>query len=364
MRVRVVVTAHDGPGDGLVAEHQKQVFVHDDPQLVAGYPIHVEGAGTSSPCSRSSTGHRTRNSYWRPTTVGSRRSRKRPTVCAASRCGPRRPRGRYGSPTAQDARIAPPGNAIRVGAPVGRPRPRRTPEVVVDHADGDVSAWEAHGDVQEGSWPVGVDPPTVATTRRPATSTTGRSAASCRASSRGPRRRRPARDRRRCARPPRLRVARGRAGRSQASPCSSGPGQGHRRRSVTDYCRSRRCRAAPRAANSSRARRSPTSPATAGRRSDRRTGAVRRDAEHRPRARRPHCSTQSVPWETALYAISPEGTKVSNADRNAAHPEDQAYLPGWPVSLAMLQLEALPTIGDGVATRSDRRRRGPAPAGR
>ena len=27
-------------------------------------------------------------------------------------------------------------------------------------------------------------------------------------------------------------------------------------------------------------------------------------------------------------------------------------MPGWPVSLAMLQLEALPTIGDGVATQA------------
>ena len=53
-----------------------------------------------------------------------------------------------------------------------------------------------------------------------------------------------------------------------------------------------------------------------------------------------------------LYAISPDGTNASYPDRNAAHPADQAYLPGWPVSLAMMQLEALPTIGDGVATQA------------
>ena len=33
----------------MVGEHQKQVFVHDDPQLVRGYPARVEGAGTASP---------------------------------------------------------------------------------------------------------------------------------------------------------------------------------------------------------------------------------------------------------------------------------------------------------------------------
>ncbi|MDQ1520366.1 MAG: hypothetical protein QOI55_1439, partial [Actinomycetota bacterium] len=37
-----------------------------------------------------------------------------------------------------------------------------------------------------------------------------------------------------------------------------------------------------------------------------------------------------------LYAISHDGT----------------YLPGWPVKLGMLQLEALPTIGDGVAAQA------------
>ncbi len=34
VRIRVVVTAHGGAGDGLQGEMQKQVFVHDDPDLV------------------------------------------------------------------------------------------------------------------------------------------------------------------------------------------------------------------------------------------------------------------------------------------------------------------------------------------
>src|SRR4029079_17250075 len=49
VRLRVVVTAHGGAGDGLTGEQQKQVFVHDDPQLMPGYPRAVAGASTASP---------------------------------------------------------------------------------------------------------------------------------------------------------------------------------------------------------------------------------------------------------------------------------------------------------------------------
>lgn len=49
VRLRVVVTAHGGPTDGLQGEFQKQVFVHDDPDLVAGFPRSVPGASSSSP---------------------------------------------------------------------------------------------------------------------------------------------------------------------------------------------------------------------------------------------------------------------------------------------------------------------------
>ena len=52
-----------------------------------------------------------------------------------------------------------------------------------------------------------------------------------------------------------------------------------------------------------------------------------------------------------LYAISPDGRNATNPDRSPAHPDDQAYLPGWPAELGQLGLEVLPTIGDGVATQ-------------
>ena len=49
VRLRVVVTAHGGMGDGLTGESQKQVFVHDDPDLAAGFPQAIAGVATSSP---------------------------------------------------------------------------------------------------------------------------------------------------------------------------------------------------------------------------------------------------------------------------------------------------------------------------
>lgn len=49
VRLRVVVTAHGGTGDGLRGEMQKQVFVHDDPDLRDGFPARVDGVGAASP---------------------------------------------------------------------------------------------------------------------------------------------------------------------------------------------------------------------------------------------------------------------------------------------------------------------------
>ncbi|MCA9237967.1 MAG: VCBS repeat-containing protein, partial [Planctomycetales bacterium] len=50
-----------------------------------------------------------------------------------------------------------------------------------------------------------------------------------------------------------------------------------------------------------------------------------------------------------LYAISPEGSDAGASPTSPVHPHAQAYLPGWPVPLAMATTNLLPTIGDGVA---------------
>lgn len=54
-----------------------------------------------------------------------------------------------------------------------------------------------------------------------------------------------------------------------------------------------------------------------------------------------------------LYAISPDGSATgSGVDRNPVHPDDRAYLPGWPVRVPMVITGLLPTIGNGIATQA------------
>ena len=55
---------------------------------------------------------------------------------------------------------------------------------------------------------------------------------------------------------------------------------------------------------------------------------------------------------TRLYAISPDGTASGGAERSAVHPDEQAYVAGWPVPLPMVLTSVLPTIGDGVSVQA------------
>ena len=55
---------------------------------------------------------------------------------------------------------------------------------------------------------------------------------------------------------------------------------------------------------------------------------------------------------TRLYAISPDGSRAGGSDRNGVHPDEQGYLPGWPVPLPMVMSSVLPTIGDGVSLQA------------
>lgn len=53
-----------------------------------------------------------------------------------------------------------------------------------------------------------------------------------------------------------------------------------------------------------------------------------------------------------LYVVEPEGTNASGPEVSGAHPAEQAYHDGWPVKMPMLLIELLPTIGDGVSTQA------------
>lgn len=54
---------------------------------------------------------------------------------------------------------------------------------------------------------------------------------------------------------------------------------------------------------------------------------------------------------TRLYAISPDGTNARGREVAAGHPDEQAYLRGWPAKLPMLLMDVLPMIGGGVSTQ-------------
>ncbi|KAA0232732.1 MAG: hypothetical protein EDR02_16285 [Actinobacteria bacterium] len=54
-----------------------------------------------------------------------------------------------------------------------------------------------------------------------------------------------------------------------------------------------------------------------------------------------------------VYAIRPDGTAVDDsAHLDTVHPHDHAYVQGWPVPVAMLLLDILPSIGDGVSAQA------------
>ncbi len=57
----------------------------------------------------------------------------------------------------------------------------------------------------------------------------------------------------------------------------------------------------------------------------------------------------ATPGTSRVYAISSKGTLAGSPPAGSVNPDAGAYLPGWPVHVPMLQTEALPTIGDGVA---------------
>ena len=93
------------------------------------------------------------------------------------------------------------------------------------------------------------------------------------------------------------------------------------------------------------------------RRAGRRSSSARRRSTRRRRtsatARRcSRCSAASATSGTAGCTRSrPTAATRRTPTASAAHPDDQAYLPGWPAALGQLGLEVLPTIGDGITTQ-------------
>ncbi len=148
VRLRVVVTAHGGATDGLRGEMQKQVFVHDDPDLVAGYPKMVPGVSTSTPRFVDLLGDG-RTEMLVATTDGVLHAylsdgTELPGFPVASDPAPWWPTG---SAAAVGRGIAHPGGAFMIGAPaVGDLNRDGNLEIVETDLDGRVMVWSATGE--------------------------------------------------------------------------------------------------------------------------------------------------------------------------------------------------------------------------
>ena len=68
----------------------------------------------------------------------------------------------------------------------------------------------------------------------------------------------------------------------------------------------------------------------------------------------PPIGLSGVSGDTRVYAIWNDGTQHPAPPNAAAsaNPDRNAYLPGWPVSLAMVMKGILPLVGDGVNTQA------------
>lgn len=147
VRLRVVVTAHGGATDGLRGEMQKQVFVHDDPDLVAGFPKAIPGVSTSTPRFVDLLGDG-RTEMLVATTDGVLHAylsdgSELPGFPVASDPAPWWPTG---SATAARQNITQPGGAFMMGAPaVGDLNRDGHLEVVETDLDGRVMVWSATG---------------------------------------------------------------------------------------------------------------------------------------------------------------------------------------------------------------------------
>lgn len=160
VRVRVVVTAHGGPGDGLRGIMQKQAFVHDDPDLVAGYPRRVPGVSTSSPVFANLDG-KPGDELIVGTDDGSvhaydARGRDIPGFPVHGVTPWWWPSG---SAAARSNHVrAPLGSALTIGAPVVADIDGdQSPDLVVTDNDGNVWAWDRRGRRLAGFTPTTVD---------------------------------------------------------------------------------------------------------------------------------------------------------------------------------------------------------------
>lgn len=367
VRIRVVVTAHGGAGDRLVGEHQKQVFVHDDPDLWHGFPRDVAGAATSSPVFADLDGHRGAELIL-ATDDGEVHAFRHdgneitgfPVSTGRAAWWPARSR------TARADGILPPRGGVTVGAPVVADLDGdHDREIVVADLDGNVWAWEHTGERRRGFGPLLVDgrrvsqahvnrafapdDPAVLDEHNRMKPGIGSSPAAGDLDGDG-----------------RLEVVVAALDRHVYAWHDDGTAVSGFPVLVVDPAKvgavdpvTHRVTFAA-GSNVREGGELIATPALADLTGDGRPEIVVGAQEEYEEPINIGSGADVIALIDAvggignsrLYAISSRGTNANYADRSAAHPDDDAYLPGWPFALGMLQLESLPTIGDGVSAQA------------
>ncbi|MBX3285473.1 MAG: hypothetical protein KF703_09045 [Actinobacteria bacterium] len=363
VRIRIVVTGKGGTADGLEGVHQKQIYVHDDPDLVAGYPKRIAGLSASSPVFADLDGRggqelivASSDGEVHAYTASGGELPGWPVRTAVSPWWP------SGSPTARAAGIAPVRSAVMVGAPaIGDLDGNGSEDVVVTDLDGNVWAWNASGarlpgfggaGLGGGASPAHIDP--AYSRDDPA-----------------------AQDERNRTKPgfysspalgqldddPELEIVAAALDRHvyafdhDGTPVDGWPVM------LVDPAKVAAVDPTSHKVTFSDPNTQPggelvATPALHDFDGDGRDEVVIGSQEEYEEPLNAGDSTvqgliaqQGDVGNSRLYVLSPDGTNAENPDRSAAHPDDQAYLPGWPTKLGMILLDVLPVIGNGVTTQ-------------
>ncbi len=356
VRVRIVVTAHGGANEGLDAIDQHQVFVHDDPDLVGGFPRRIAGVGTASPvfAQLDGTGGRELVVGTDDGVVHAYRSNGSelpgfPVRTATASWWP------VHSPSATSAHLQAPGAAIPVGGPaIGDLDHNGSKQIVANSLDGKVYVWDSHGQLRSG-FPQSVNPAFSRDTpghhdsvNRTKPAFVG-SPALADLDGNGT-----------------LEIIAASADRhvyawhSDATAVAGFPVL------VVDPAKVAAVDPVTHAVtfvNNSGVGDGGeliATPALSDLDGDGHPdiviGAQEEYAEPvnigDGQDVQGLLSAAGTPGNSRLYAISSKGTRATYPNPFPAHPDAQAYLPGWPAKLGMLALESLPTIGDGVSAQA------------